>query len=208
VIPTSSAPSCDASARSAVSFPEKGRRSAAQASKRLNKTVSRGIFEIEATEGKVALNRATAENANAGIAPESNTVVALSRVYVNRPHPSSGVAQDVIEHFERCECRKHPLDKHQRAQRDCKNIRKSIIAAESLSFDSALSPQNRFATGQTQKPLMAVLYALPEQGRWHMYLRAEGPRYREIAEVLDTSLGSVCLSPERFPVHIPCGAEW
>src|ERR1700722_20458247 len=109
-----------------------------------------------------------------GLPPESNTVVALSRACVNRPHPSSGVEQDVIELFEqlkepvrcslsgaflslydsediiqetflalfrhlRCgKSRKHlrgclfqdahyrALEKHQRAQRDCKNIRKSI----------------------------------------------------------------------------------
>jgi RNA polymerase sigma-70 factor (ECF subfamily) len=44
---------------------------------------------------------------------------------------------------------------------------------------------------------MAVLHALPEQDQACLYLRAEGLRYREIADVLDISLGSVSISLTR-----------
>ncbi len=39
--------------------------------------------------------------------------------------------------------------------------------------------------------------ALPEQDRACLALRAEGIRYREIAEILGVSLGTVALSLER-----------
>jgi RNA polymerase sigma-70 factor (ECF subfamily) len=42
--------------------------------------------------------------------------------------------------------------------------------------------------------LQSVLRALPEQDQWCLSLRAEGLRYREIAEVLDISLASVSVS--------------
>ncbi len=45
--------------------------------------------------------------------------------------------------------------------------------------------------------LLAVVAALPEQDRRCLFLRAEGLRYREIAEILDMSLGGVSLSLAR-----------
>jgi RNA polymerase sigma-70 factor, ECF subfamily len=60
-----------------------------------------------------------------------------------------------------------------------------------------LSPEEWAAGNQTQQRLFSVLRALPEQDRRCLYLRAEGLRYREIAEVLGISLGSVAASLER-----------
>jgi RNA polymerase sigma-70 factor (ECF subfamily) len=91
------------------------------------------------------------------------------------------------------------LKKHQRFRRDSQNIPESI--------DPAPNPEDRFATSQTQKRLVAVLRALPEQNRRCLYLRAEGLRYREIAEVLDMSLGAVSLCLERALSHIARAAE-
>jgi RNA polymerase sigma-70 factor (ECF subfamily) len=54
---------------------------------------------------------------------------------------------------------------------------------------------------------MSVVRAMPEQSRWCLYLRAEGLRYREIAEVLDISVGSVSLYLERSLAHIARAAE-
>ncbi len=73
----------------------------------------------------------------------------------------------------------------------------SLIAVEELAIDPALNPEDRFVLNQTQKRLMSVVRALPQQHGWCLYLRAEGLRYREIAEVLDMSLGAVSLSLER-----------
>jgi len=47
---------------------------------------------------------------------------------------------------------------------------------------------------QRQNRLVAVLRALPEQDQRCLRLRAEGLRYREIADVLGISLGSVAAS--------------
>lgn len=61
-------------------------------------------------------------------------------------------------------------------------------------LDPAPNPEEALATRQKQERLLAVVRALPEQDRCCLNLRAEGLRYREIAEVLGMSLGAVALS--------------
>lgn len=61
----------------------------------------------------------------------------------------------------------------------------------------ALNPEEKLASDQRQHYLSSILHALPEQDRRCLYLRAEGLRYREIAEVLGISLGSVAASLAR-----------
>lgn len=50
---------------------------------------------------------------------------------------------------------------------------------------------------QTQQRLRAVFEALPERDQRCLYLRAEGLKYRQIADVLGVSLGAVSLSLSR-----------
>jgi RNA polymerase sigma-70 factor, ECF subfamily len=95
----------------------------------------------------------------------------------------------------------------QRSRQDSMNIPESAVASENSSIDPAPNPEDQFATSQTQKRLLSVLQRLPEQNRRCLYLRAEGLRYREIAEVLDMSLGSVSLRLERSLAHIAHVAE-
>lgn len=61
----------------------------------------------------------------------------------------------------------------------------------------SMNPEEEFVTSQRQRRLAAVLDALPAQDRRCLYLRAEGLRYREIAEVTGISLGSVAASLAR-----------
>jgi RNA polymerase sigma-70 factor (ECF subfamily) len=63
--------------------------------------------------------------------------------------------------------------------------------------DPAENPEEQLLTGQRHQRLQAILRALPEQDQWCLALRAEGLRYREIAEVLDMSLASVSASLDR-----------
>ena len=63
------------------------------------------------------------------------------------------------------------------------------------------------ANRQTRERLLAVVEALPEQDRRCLFLRAEGLRYREIAEILDMSLGAVSLSLSRSLGRIARSAE-
>lgn len=60
--------------------------------------------------------------------------------------------------------------------------------------DHTLDPEQQLASTQRQMRLTSVLQALPEQDRRCLSLRAEGLTYREIAQVLEMSLGSVSLS--------------
>lgn len=63
--------------------------------------------------------------------------------------------------------------------------------------DPNLNPEEEFHSKLRQKRLLAVVRALPEQDRSCLAMRAEGLRYREIAEALGISLGSVAASLAR-----------
>ena len=93
------------------------------------------------------------------------------------------------------------LKKHLRSRKNIENAG-PLMAVEERVADPAPSPEDQFAFHQVQKRLLSVVRAMPEQNRWCLYLRAEGLRYREIAEVLDISLGSVALYLERSLAHI------
>jgi RNA polymerase sigma-70 factor, ECF subfamily len=58
-------------------------------------------------------------------------------------------------------------------------------------------PEQSLVASQRQQRLLAVVRALPEQDQCCLSLRAEGLRYREIAEALGISLGSVAASLEK-----------
>ena len=82
------------------------------------------------------------------------------------------------------------LKQRKATQRD----RKNLLEHGWTSADRALDPEEQLATNQRQARLASVLEALPEQDRRCLSLRAEGLTYREIAQVLEMSLGSVSLS--------------
>jgi RNA polymerase sigma-70 factor, ECF subfamily len=69
-------------------------------------------------------------------------------------------------------------------------------------IDPAPNPEVQFAATQTQRRLLAIWDALPERDRSCLTLRAEGLRHREIAEVLEISLGAVSLSLTRSLARI------
>jgi RNA polymerase sigma-70 factor, ECF subfamily len=66
--------------------------------------------------------------------------------------------------------------------------------AEKFLVDRSPNPEDQVVSHQRQGRLLGVLRALPEQDRRCLTLRAEGLNYREIAQVLGISLGSVSLS--------------
>lgn len=63
--------------------------------------------------------------------------------------------------------------------------------------DPSPNPEEQAQHNQRRRLLRSVLRALPEQDQWCLSLRAEGLRYREIADVLGVSLGAVSLSLTR-----------
>jgi RNA polymerase sigma-70 factor (ECF subfamily) len=68
---------------------------------------------------------------------------------------------------------------------------------EDAQIDSSLNPEELLVAAQRRQKLQAVLGALPEPDRYCVCLRAEGLRYREIAEILGMSLGAVSISLAR-----------
>lgn len=78
--------------------------------------------------------------------------------------------------------------------------RRSVEFNEALpeqQVDRSPGPEEQLQIGLRQKRLLAVVRALPEQDQSCLALRAEGLRYREIAEALGMSLGSVAASMAR-----------
>jgi RNA polymerase sigma-70 factor, ECF subfamily len=69
--------------------------------------------------------------------------------------------------------------------------------AAALQRDSGLDPEEGIIQRQRHERLLAVVRALPEQDQLCLRLRAEGLRYREIAQTLGISLGSVSNSLTR-----------
>jgi RNA polymerase sigma-70 factor, ECF subfamily len=65
------------------------------------------------------------------------------------------------------------------------------------AIDPGLNPEDQVIDRQTQQRMQAVVRALPELDRRCLVLRAEGLRYREIAGILEMSLGAVSLSLSR-----------
>lgn len=63
--------------------------------------------------------------------------------------------------------------------------------------DPAANPEQRMADAERQERWMRVFQALPERDRQCVLLRAEGMTYRDIAAVLDVSLGTVAKSMTR-----------
>ena len=66
-----------------------------------------------------------------------------------------------------------------------------------VAADHAPDPEAEAVERQARQRLLSVWRALPEQDRRCLALRAEGLRYRDIASVLEMSLGSVALSLAR-----------
>ncbi|HTX34829.1 MAG TPA: sigma-70 family RNA polymerase sigma factor [Bryobacteraceae bacterium] len=87
------------------------------------------------------------------------------------------------------------LKRRYRTRRDTQA--RGLAGAEDLAIDPAPNPEERAAGRQARERLLAVVDALPEQDRRCLFLRAEGLRYREIAEILGVSLGAVSLSLSR-----------
>jgi RNA polymerase sigma-70 factor (ECF subfamily) len=88
------------------------------------------------------------------------------------------------------------LKHRQKLKRRETDIVSDVDLAE-LAIDPSLNPEQRLAEEQRQVILRSVMRALPERDRQCLYLRAEGLRYREIADVLGISLGSVAKSVTR-----------
>lgn len=65
------------------------------------------------------------------------------------------------------------------------------------SADRTPNPEEQLGGRQRRQKLLAVVNALPEQDQSCLCMRAEGLRYREIAEALGISLGSVAASLAR-----------
>src|SRR5271165_1241887 len=82
-------------------------------------------------------------------------------------------------------------------QRNATRRNRQNVMDEALLVNGDPNPEDQFAANQRQERLLGVLRALSGQDRRCLSLRAEGLTYREIAQVLNISLGSVSASLTR-----------
>lgn len=80
-----------------------------------------------------------------------------------------------------------------------RRVEGKLVDEDSLAQHPCTRPnaEQEVLFNQTHKRLRAVFESLPEQDRRCLYLRAEGLKYRQIADVLGISLGGVSLSLSR-----------
>jgi len=97
------------------------------------------------------------------------------------------------------------LKRRHRVHRDFES--RAGAGAEDAVIDRGPNPEEQVVSTQTQRRLLSVVSALPEQERRCLSLRAEGLRYREIANILGMSLGAVSLSLTRSLSRIARSAE-
>ena len=86
----------------------------------------------------------------------------------------------------------------------------SSVAFDQLAAirpDTSENPEEQLMSNQSQRRFEAILNALAEQDRCCLSLRTEGLRYREIAQILDMSLGSVAASLARS-LHRLSRPDW
>lgn len=91
-------------------------------------------------------------------------------------------------------------------RRDRQTLSPSSIPPEAAVVDPDLDPERQLAAKQAQETLLAVVDALSDQDRRCLSLRAEGLRYREIAEILDLSISTVSVSLGRSLARISCAS--
>ena len=87
--------------------------------------------------------------------------------------------------------------KHLERTRGKHNVVNGEFDWETLPGDASPNPEEQLVQAQRQQKLQSVLWALPERDRCCICLRAEGLRYRDIAEILGMSLGAVSISLTR-----------
>ena len=73
--------------------------------------------------------------------------------------------------------------------------------------DPTPDPESQLADAERRRRLANVLHALPERDRQCIVLRAEGLRYREIADALGISLGAVAKSLTRSITRLVNASE-
>ena len=97
------------------------------------------------------------------------------------------------------------LKRHNRNRRVLETMVEPVV--EDSAIDPAPNPEDLFVERETQARLIAVVNALTPQDRQCLALRAEGLRYREIADVLNISLGAVSVSLARSLARISRAAQ-
>jgi len=92
----------------------------------------------------------------------------------------------------------HNLALKQREANSCRHgARETDWSLAERQADPSPNPEEHASAAQRRRKLLSIFDALPEEDRWCLRLRAEGLKYREIAQVVGISLGGVSVSLTR-----------
>jgi RNA polymerase sigma-70 factor (ECF subfamily) len=94
------------------------------------------------------------------------------------------------------------LKRRQMLRKELDHLNEQQSVFESSIVHPAQTPEAQFSSAQQMEELAALIRALPDQDRRCLSLRSEGLRYRQIAEVLNISLGAVSISITRSLARI------
>ena len=83
--------------------------------------------------------------------------------------------------------------KRKEAHAKVQSVASLEVNMDQVFVDAGPNPEDQLVSSQNHRSLQMALHALPEQDQRCLALRAEGLRYREIAEILNISLGGVSL---------------
>ena len=123
-------------------------------------------------------------------------------------HLAGGKSRDRLHAWLFCVTRNLSLKRRLAISRRAADPIASDAGGESIGVaDPRPNPEDQLAFRQRRDRLQSVVNALPEVDRECLFLRAEGLRYREIAEVLGISLGSVTNSLARSLARLSAADE-
>jgi RNA polymerase sigma-70 factor (ECF subfamily) len=94
-----------------------------------------------------------------------------------------------------------------RRTRDRHRVQHALETGDALTqahVDPSPNPEEQLLSRDRQQRLRAVVDALSERDRYCLHLRAEGLRYREIADVLGISVSAVSVMLARGLARIGC----
>jgi len=182
---------------------------------KMNPEASSSAFELALSPAKRQVKTAPASELEEQVIALFDELRARLLRYVLGFHLSSADAEEIIQeaflalfqHLQRGRSRQnlrgwifrvvHNLALKRLAKNGrCVELEASGTSAE-LCLDPRPDPEEQASSRQRRQRLLAVVEALPDQDQQCLRLRAEGLRYREIAEVLGMSLGGISASLSR-----------
>lgn len=132
-----------------------------------------------------------------GLSPSEGEEIAQEVFLGLFRHLQQGKAQDHLRAWVFRVARNLALRRHRSKRRKPEELFGLSLVTHRDPVDPLPNPEEQTIHHNRHARLLAAFYALPELSQQTLHLRAEGLRYREIAEILGTSLTTVAVTISR-----------